>query len=437
MEPCPIDIGQAVSLMARDTRWSRWIIGTNRVLEAHNDSRSYVMPDQQKACAEKIGSKIFKNTDVPVTAIDPNVYSNTCWEKSSLLETAAVFGLALYPSDSAGSLKKSIDMGRIKNAEAPAFRDAMGSHREFLSTFAGLRTLVFRDLKSKEGNEYSQKSFQNLRIKLIPSQKVDESTERRWIFPDLELHLDIDESTKKTTLTDARLIIDRRHVDLLLPQEVADVRFLAGAYIPPANGQIDPQIHDFVNSSSLDIFGQGRLKTPKSLEISIPAHAVQPSPELIALQKHIRVLKPGRDISVNYAFSSLEHRSYISKRVGNSDLEYTIIESGQIGGRRIEARLVLQNSSKRRVDPEDFLTYFRNVTGFLGRFRESPYTTTSKNTPSDKNADAPERSQMEYRCDESDTGTSGFSNLRAADAMDRSRNARIIDSLPDRKNEEN
>lgn len=437
MEPCPIETDQGLPLVERGTQWSRWTAGIRRGFEAFGKSknRPYENSNYWSGVSKSIGDLLFMNVEFPITVIDSNEKSTTFWGDTLMRETSAVFGQVLYPSDSIKKTKHAFS-GIQVIAQDPAFRDALGSRREFLSTFAGLKGLVSSDLdvRTTPKMEYpNEKSSQGLHIRLTPSQNVDMLARGNCVLPDLELRLDINEETRETALVAVRLISDRRQVDLLLPDEIADVRFLAESYVPAFHERIDPQITDFVKSSNLDIFGEGRLKTPTTLSLSIPRHSVRDTSNS-TLSDGIRVLGPGPNIMVDYTFSSLEHRSYISNQIRQSRLEYAMIEAGKIGGRRIEARLVLQNSSK-PVDEKEFLDYFLNVNGFFERFRESTTAIAPKDALSNLDASIAARPQLKHQSDGPGPRDSKSLNLESFSKMDRSPVARLVRALPSHRTE--
>lgn len=429
LEPCPIEIEQGLPLVERGTQWSRWTAGLSQGFNAWEGSNNQpcVNSDRWYDVLKSISDLLFMDAQIPTTMIDSNKHTNTFWGDGLMRETSAVFGQVLYPSDSIKKTKQAVSANQGRGRDS-AFCGALASRREFLSTFAGLRVLVSSDLEGIQKDNPGWKSYQDLCIRLVPSQNGDVPIGGKCILPDLELRLDINQQTKETALVGVRLISDRRKVDLLLPEEIADVRFLAKSYVPAALHRIDPQMSDFIKSSNLNIFGQGRLKTPTTLSVLIPRCSVQDISQL-TLSDGIRVLDPGPDIPVNYTFSSLEHRSYLSKQVGQSELEYVMIEAGKIGGRRIEARLKLRNFSKPN-EQNEFLNCFQNVHRFFERFRESTSLIAPKDVVSDLDPSFPTRPQPKYNGNGLGPRVSKYLNPELFSETDQNPIARKIRALP-------
>lgn len=319
------------------------------------------------------GNNFMKSISPPDS--DPEKQSGVFWEKSPMVETAAVFGYVLFPFDLTKKTKQKLDVHHA-NVDDPEFLNMLRSHRQFSSAFPGLGVLVSPSSEKTSAINFSKaKSYQGLRIRLVPSENDGMPAGSKFKLPDLELRLDIDKQSKETTLAGARLIIDRRQVDVLLPEQISDIRLLTKLYIPSDSRQIDPQIADFLQSSNLDTFGQSRLKTPITLSMSIPRHLVQDASKPTS-PKTIHFLEPGSDIIANYAFYSLEHRSSISIPSPNSEFQYSIIEAGKSGGRRIEARLVLRDSSSSfsssssSSSKDQFSKFLQDIKGSFERFRE-------------------------------------------------------------------
>lgn len=199
---------------------------------------------------------------------------------------------------------------------------------------------------------------EELRILLMPAQK-SEATEvagPKIVFPGLMLYIRIDPDTKETSLAEVRLILEETEVDLLLPDEAADIRFLTESFLSPA-GEVDPEIEKFLEASSLRVAGNQRLRTPKSLTVLIPAHTIRPFPAASNDSKTANsgpplggAAQPG--VSVEYTFTSLEHRSVVAGLDADSGfrMQYSIVEAGETGGRRDELRMMFAKQSTKNLN---------------------------------------------------------------------------------------
>ena len=90
-----------------------------------------------------------------------------------------------------------------------------------------------------------------------------------------------------------------------------------------------------MQDSNLGIWGTERLRTPTEITLEIPLHAMR-SHTLPAEENPTPVL-------AEYTFTNLEHHSELRipfrERDSRTDLTYTSIEAGKIGGRRDELAL--------------------------------------------------------------------------------------------------
>lgn len=211
------------------------------------------------------------------------------------------------------------------------------SRREFLTSITSARSYL---QKSRLSNI---EESEELRIMLTPAQKTDLAGPTR-VFPGLVLYVRIDPDTKKPSLAEVRLILEDREVDLLLPDEAADIRFSAESFLPAAGG-IDPEIINFFEASYLDVTGHRRLRTPKNLTLLVPKHAIRTfsadSSESTTANTGLREsAKP--DVPVEYTFTGLEHWSVIAGFDTESGfrVQYSIVEAGETGGRRDELRMM-------------------------------------------------------------------------------------------------
>ena len=200
--------------------------------------------------------------------------------------------------------------------------------------------------------------LEELRILLMPAQKSEmtELAGPKVVFPGLMLYIRIDPDTKETSLAEVRLILEEIEVDLLLPDEAADIRFLTESFLSPA-GEVDPEIEKFLEASSLGVAGNQRLRTPKSLTMLIPSHAIRSFPAVSSDSKTANsgpplggAAKPG--VSVEYTFTSLEHRSVVAGLDADAGfrMQYSIVEAGETGGRREELRMVLAKQPTRNLN---------------------------------------------------------------------------------------
>lgn len=239
-------------------------------------------------------------------------------------------------------MKEMVDAGPISRDEA-VFCNHLESPREFSCRFPGLRSLLVYQNPTMQFQE-------EVRIRLTPRKEPgDPVNGDYWVFPDLEIRIEVDAITEETRVSSARLIVEVREVDVLLPTEPNDIRFRNECYIPHAH-QIDPSIEAFVKASKFDLLGESRLKTPSNLTLPIAAHSIRKASSL----DQTPVFETGPDVPVDYVFANLEHRSCCTEPAPHWNTEYTIIEAGTTGGGRDEIRVIWDEKSE---IGHDFLSF--------------------------------------------------------------------------------
>lgn len=376
-KPIPAETERSLPLVKRGKQWARWSCGTKRKSDSakqldglkeadeieqaekkthmkskdSNSLKSAKAPGihgkilrslvgQAKECSLVNGPSIPGASGLPAQMPSPHTGSlpDLYWARSPARKTSAIFGHILYPLHASDRMKT----GRKGPKTDPILRNNqtfINSRREILTSITSPRSYL---QKSRLSN---LRKREELRITLTPAQKKDLARPTR-VFPGLMLYIQIDTDTKKATLAEVRLTLDEKEVDLLLPDEAADIRFLAESFLPAAE-EVDPKIVKFFKASYLDVKGHQRLLTPKNLTLLVPAHAIRTLSVASADSTTANsgpltgeAVKPG--VSVEYIFTSLEHRSVVAGFDADSgfQMQYSFVEAGETGGRREELRIM-------------------------------------------------------------------------------------------------
>lgn len=350
----PVDVGTGLPLNERSTEWSRWSSGTEK-RSGHNLNAEYplvasgskstqhsnnIMLSRATASAS---SFLYKEVQGEVLTAGQKPGSlASCWDTKLRHNTSAIFGQVLYPLD------------------VPAKQDIqqqIRSRREFLTTVPRLRQFLM------EMGSTNMKQHEELFIRLIPSHLSASETVSAKDLPDLDIRIAINTESQTISLRSVRLIVRERQSDVLLPDELMDLRLVVESYLP-ASKQVDQRILDFVEASNLDILGQDRLKTPASLTISIPPHAIRSR-----ARTSNAALDPGSEVQVNYIFAGLSHRSFLQDEYLKYCLEYSTIEAGRTGGRRDELRLSLPETVHSDNTTEVFAPFFKVAHAIVQDFK--------------------------------------------------------------------
>lgn len=292
-------------------------------------------------------------------------YAGLTWGQHSLWETSAIFGTVVYPTEELNSMKKKVDAEQILMHQE-VFRNHLKSLREFSCSFPGLRNLLTYRNPTMQFQE-------ELRIRLTPCKEPGDTDNEDRVFPDLEIRVNIDAITKETQVSSARLIVEVREVDLLLPGERIDIRFRNECYIPYSY-QIDPSITAFVKASKFELSGESRLKTPSNLTLLVASHSIWKA----SLLDEPPIFETGPDVLVGYTFASLEHRSYCTEPAPHWNIEYTVIEAGMTGGRRDEIRVILDEKSEIGLDVESFRRRVKRMEHFIHDVRSRDFQSHAK-----------------------------------------------------------
>jgi len=340
----PVDVGTGMPLNERSTEWSRWSSGTKKRF-GHNTNAEYPLlalgskitqHSNNRTLSGAIASAssfLYRKVQGEVLTAGQKTGSlASSWDTELRYNTSTVFGQVLYPMN------------------VPAGQDIeqqIQSRREFLTTVPRLRQFL-TEMGSK-----NLKQYEELSIRLIPSHLSASDTVSAKDLPDLDIRIAIITDSQTTSLRSVRLIVGERQSDVLLPDELMDLRFVVESYLP-ASKQVDQRILDFVEASNLNILGQDRLKTPASLTISIPPHAIRSRARTSNAD-----LDPGSEIQVNYIFAGLSHRSSLQDDFLKYRLEYSTIEAGRTGGRRDELRLSLPETIHANDTTKVFASFFK------------------------------------------------------------------------------
>ena len=338
----PVEAGSGLSLVNRTQQWSRWCNpmvrkvdmenGDESGLASLNTSRSPLKSETQSGRAL---SQFFVVPSDEVYEISKEM--RCYWEPKPSYYDSALLGQVLFPTSMVqhfeASMKHKGKKGK-KGTKREGFNVKLGKwDREFVTLVPGL-------LSSLESLGPTRWSEEFLQIRLTPSLNSEPVSIQAQNLPDLDIRIFFDMNSKTTSIGDVRLVT-RKELDVLLPENTMDIKFIRRSCVYARRKNIDPCIHEFVKSSKLDIWGTERLETPPNLTLSVPAHAIR---------SYENVEKPNceHDTLVDYSFASLEHKCELglpSLQSGSwADLTYTSIEAGRLGGRRDE--LCLQRTIK-------------------------------------------------------------------------------------------
>ena len=341
--PVPVDVGSGLALIHRNQQWSRWCSPKARKLrEVEVDRRKSTSPsplDNAKAV-----NTLNKFLAPPEQHQDLPSETSPYWQPNIVHSDSVTLGHLIF----SGPLAANLSAPNQRTTKAVRDDHLVGrpkkTRREFLSSIAG----AFRLLQPL-GSVMSKPTIaEYLQIHLAPSLGMLPVPVE--VLPNLEIRIKLSNDNMTASIEYVRLV-HSKHLDFMLPQNMVDLRFIRSSSVYwRTEGACDPRIQQFIQESNFNIWGTERLRTPTELTLDIPAHALRPHKQLVGEKV------PGA-MSVDYTFNSLEHRSEllipISETGEWSNLTYTNIEAGKLGGRRDELTLNNTMESGTRLTGHD------------------------------------------------------------------------------------
>ena len=275
------------------------------------------------------------------------------WQINQAHKVSAVLGQIAYPALLPKAQTKLIHAKTYaKGSQDAKFEKAF---RKVIDSRRILTTNLPEVLPLLEDIPFSVKDVRNeLKVRLTPSHVEDGPNVNLKSLPEIDLRISVKQN-EPVQIRSAQLVRDKSEMDLLLPQEAADIRFCA-CTVSEATTEIDPKILRFVEESNFDAWGEERLRTPSKLSLRIPKWAIQQD----------AAAELTRTIGVEYAYDSMEYHSYMDLMYCGVRMVYTTIEAGKAGGRRTELRFDTTLEGPTRVKG-DFVPFFDTVREFVAR----------------------------------------------------------------------
>ena len=277
------------------------------------------------------------------------------WESHPAYVSRATLGQIIHPF--APDSKVSHPTLRQRTAAEPV--------SQLLTIVSGIRRPL-ANLKAQASNA------EMLQVTLSPTSPQY----LRKYLPTLRMIFNLDTSAQTTSLSSCQLITSTSEVDVMMPELPVDLRVSNTSHLEVSSiSDLDATISSFIAASNLDIWQSNqRLSTPNGLRLHVPGHALKminssratksikdktpvspshhededgiiPKPTSHKPTKVVpKILQNG--VGVEYTFTGLEHQSVITAPYEEgTELKYTIVEAGIIGGRREELSVVLSDGT--------------------------------------------------------------------------------------------
>ena len=330
-------------------QWYRWgrplpILRQNprdqhQSLERKSPEKTVVNPEIKAAI-----QGFFNSIEVPSKTTSGLSTTSRFWNAELNYQFSATFGQFLYKTASGGR-------GRLRSDKTRSLAD-FPCPPAFVSVFPGMQSFLSIGDSVANGPEHE------LNITLVPSSRLLAVSESSRTFPDLELVLKVDKKDRKVLISSVKLGMERKELDLILPDGLADTKFNLDSFIE-SGLELDPRIINFIANSNLDIWGTARLKTPSTVSVSIPKQALRKT-HTGANGDLFEAYNP--DALVEYSFFSMHQKSYVQSPLGEHlQVRYSSIESGKMGGRRDEIGFLPAGAHVPVTNPEAMGTFIDEV----------------------------------------------------------------------------
>lgn len=355
--PVPIDIGNGLPFVQRIREWSRWTEVTKR-----NQDKDPARFEPQSTTRSRREDEIENALTSAMTWIEhdqnpssrwrlespPMKPGSPHWHATPRQYKSVTIGRVVYPTDVVQQVHKEIIARWDKGEVLPPnlWKDILGPH-EFLSLRNSLQLSFTKDKVSKEREFFLIKlSPKKKDVLVAPLANDDDTSIGPKQAPDLEIYLDIDRDCQEIALREVRAVLRSKTTDLMLPQESNDLRFVSEQYAISSE-KLDPNLSAFIKASNLALWGSERLKTPSSLVLDVPRFNGKDEYDI----EH--------QGPVEYAFTTLEHRTQHVSLQNKFGYEYTTIGAGRTGGERQEFRIYSRDQSQ--ASSEEYTDIFQNL----------------------------------------------------------------------------
>lgn len=318
---CPVNPIEGLSWVDQQQHWSRWQCATPKkpVNSGENTEKSKINSKKDTKTKElrQQVSNFLRRGIVDVTNATAET-DQSMWLEHTEHRLDAVVGHILHSADEGSLIRTS---GAIESSSV---------ERTFATSAPGLLPLlnVLRPI--------SNEPKQAIHLRMTPSPWTPYGLNGVAAFPQIEMQILFHPLSQMPFLHKLEAIIDERVSDIMLPQDVADLRFINRTSLRYAAIESDQNLAAFLANANLKVTGTGRLGAPPTLKMRIPRKALR---EDSTLAKETPPEDGSQDVEMEYLFAGLDFRDYIEYNLHDYALTYTRIEGGITGGRRGELSL--------------------------------------------------------------------------------------------------
>ena len=257
---------------------------------------------------------------------------NSSWQEQVQSQTYAVLGHVLHRSHVSTPVQTSNVKEHIQTSKP--------SERTFSSNMPGIQRVL------KSLTPLSSTPRQAIRLRLTPSPWTSFGLDGAGAFPPIDMRVKFDPYTDMPFLHTLEAVVEKRVSDVMLPEEMIDLRFINRTTLAYTALQTDSRLVEFMAKANLQVKRdtdihpaskptkrRGRLAAPPTLKMRIPRRIIRPDSQVA---QSLRNEKRSDDVEMEYLYAGLEFREHVNYALDDYVLRYTMIEGGITGGRRGE-----------------------------------------------------------------------------------------------------
>ncbi|KAI4202844.1 MAG: hypothetical protein LQ350_002342 [Teloschistes chrysophthalmus] len=345
LAPLPVEAAKSLPLTDRGISWTRLCsdirekvnygqgsaqppIGSALAL-ALESAAQHIRPSEPSDYISALSEDVRKHKAVKNSR---NGGKKSKWEMNGVEETSAMLGQVLFPANTVRSQKMSLwdpTQPHVMNTDVPRIRKALVVLGEGMELRQEVR-MRFHSASYKvpwkrgQMNKVPARKLPDLEVRCIIQAAPDGSDERGEVI-----------------LDSARLVLEDRQADVILPHQPMDMRFERRVYLD-ATATPDARIAKFIKSCNLSNPDLDPVFMPQGLKISVPPSILKAAQE--AGQKDL-----GKSKLRDYSLANVE-RHWIMHNKAGRPIMFSTIDAGALGGRTQEFRFLMRNEKQGALD---------------------------------------------------------------------------------------
>lgn len=341
---CPIDLADGLSWIDRRQQWSRWLGACSGLTRDAKSVRKRPLTDLEatenvKSFGHRIENFLQHKEHTLLKATTKDDAS--LWQEHVQHQTYAVLGHVLHHSN----VSTPLQMSNVKEH----VQKSTPSERTFSTNMPGISHVL------KSLTPLFSMPRQAICVRLTPSPWTPFGLDGAGAFPPIDLRVEFDPFTDMPFVHSLEAVVEKKVSDIMLPEEIADLRLVNETTLAYAALQTDARLADFMANAKLKVKGgregdtpsrpnmrRGRLSAPSTLTMRIPRRIIRPESRVA---KDLSEDNSSDDVEMEYLYAGLEFREHLNYALDDYILRYTMIEGGITGGRRGELVLFKTQAS--------------------------------------------------------------------------------------------